>query len=170
MKTIKIKIKGIIMKKIFIILLIISYLIISCNETAEKRTEKWIDKVSGKAYSCEENNAKFWIGFSDYNFVIQSLEDENNLWGAIANGLAFIGTAATTQYLESPKKDTALFKFADSYVYFEIKNDTITSYSSDTTNNITKSTNITIFKYDDEITKRYVTNLMEINDYFATNE
>lgn len=63
MKTIKIKIKGIIMKKIFIILLIISYLIISCNETAEKRTEKWIDKVSGKAYSCEENNAKFGLDF-----------------------------------------------------------------------------------------------------------
>ncbi|MEI0551258.1 hypothetical protein R4K89_13235 [Brachyspira intermedia] len=158
------------MKKLLIIMIIIQCLLVSCYDTAEKRTEKWIDKVSGKAYSYEEGNEKIWIGFSDYNFVIQSLEDENNLWGAIANGLFFIGTAAATQYLESPKKDTALFKFADSYMYFEIKNDTITSYSSDTTNNITKSTNIIIFKYDDEITKKYVTNLMEINDYFATNE
>ncbi|MCZ9891581.1 hypothetical protein OFR29_04580 [Brachyspira hyodysenteriae] len=92
------------MKQQFIILLIASYIIVSCYDTAEKRTERWIDKVSGKAYSYEEGNEKIWIGFSDYNFVIQSLEDENNLWGAIANGLFFIGTAAATQYLESPKK------------------------------------------------------------------
>lgn len=158
------------MKKLFIIIIVVQYILISCNETAEKRTERWIDKVSGKAYSCGEDNEKIWIGFSDYNFVMQSLEDENSLWGALVNGLMFIGTAALSQYIESPKKDTALFKFADSYMYFEIKNDTITSYSSDTANNITKSTNIIVFKYDDEITKRYVTNLIEINDYFATNK
>ena len=89
------------MKKLLIIMLIIQCLLVSCYDTAEKRTEKWIDKVSGKAYSYEEGNEKIWIGFSDYNFVIQSLEDENNLWGAIANLLVFIGTAASSQYLES---------------------------------------------------------------------
>lgn len=67
----------------------------------------------------------------------------------MVNFLALVGTALLSEYIESSKDNAALFKFYDTYMYFEVKNDTIISYSSETTNNITKSTNIKIFKYDD---------------------
>lgn len=166
------------MKKCTLLLLSIFVLIVSCNDTAEKRTKKWIDEVSGKAYSYEENGIKTWIGFSDYNFVMQTLQPEDSLLGYLINGLAFIASAGLTEYIESPEKNTAIFKIIgddlfdteDSYLYFEKNGDTIKCYQSETTNSIKESTNILyIFQYDDYITKKYSTNLMEINEYFYTN-
>lgn len=163
------------MKKLFIIIIVVQYILISCNETAEKRTERWIDAVSGKAYSYEEDGETMWIGFSDYNFIMQELKSEDDFWGALGNGLLFIGSAALSEYIESPKKDTALFKFGDDddklyYFYFEKKGDVITAYMSENTNDIIKSTNTAVFKYDENITKKYASDILEMNDYFATNK